>query len=148
MNRRSMLGFLGIGAAAGPAVVQQMASNPVNPVTSGFPSPGIDKQYLGDQIAVPTIDKAQRLKEMQDQLSIITDEPEKWLADALAQELKDWRMGYASISYANIDPDIRNMKSITESAKMRIYFERKVRRQLENNKDHLMRNIAMYMGLV
>lgn len=145
MNRRSMLGVLGIGAAAGPAVVQQMASNPV---TSGFPSPGIDKQYIGDQIAVPTIDKAQRLKEMQDQLSIITDEPEKWLADALAQELKDWRMGYASINYANIDPDIRNMKSITESAKMRIYFERKVRRQLENNKDHLMRNIAMYMGLV
>ena len=145
MNRRSMLGVLGIGAAVGASGVQQMASNPV---TSGFPSPGIDKQYIGDQIAVPTIDKAQRLKEMQDQLSIITDEPEKWLADALAQELKDWRMGYASITYANIDPDIRNMKSITESAKMRIYFERKVRRQLENNKDHLMRNIAMYMGLV
>ena len=145
MNRRSALGFLGVGAAVGASGVQQMATNPV---TSGFPSPGIDKQYIGDQIAVPTIDKAQRLKEMQDQLSIITDEPEKWLADALAQELKDWRMGYASITYANIDPDIRNMKSITESAKMRIYFERKVRRQLENNKDHLMRNIAMYMGLV
>ena len=145
MNRRSMLGVLGIGAAVGASGVQQMASNPV---TSGFPSPGIDKQYIGDQIAVPTIDKAQRLKEMQDNLSIITDEPEKWLADALAQELKDWRMGYASITYANIDPDIRNMKSITESTKMRIYFERKVRRQLENNKDHLMRNIAMYMGLV
>jgi hypothetical protein len=145
MNRRSMLGFLGIGAAAGPAVVQQMASNPV---PLAFPSPGIDKQYIGDQIAVPAINQAERLKEMKDQLSLITDEPEKWLADALAQELKDWRMGYASIHYSNIDPDIRNMKSITESAKMRIYFERKVRRQLENNKDHLMRNIAVYVGLV
>lgn len=145
MNRRSMLGILGIGAAAGPAVVQQMATNPV---TSGFPSPGIDKQYIADQIAVPTINHAERLKELQDQLSIITDEPAKWMAEQLAQELKDWRMGYASINYANIDPDIRNMKSITESAKMRIYFERKVRRQLENNKDHLMRSIAVYMGLV
>jgi phosphoribosylaminoimidazole carboxylase (NCAIR synthetase) len=148
MNRRSVLGMLGLGAAAGPAVVQQMATNPVSPVTSGFPSPGIGKQYIGDQIDTPFIDKAQRLKEMQDQLSIITDESEKWLAEQLAQELKEWRMGYTSIHYANIDPDIRNMKSITESAKMRMYFERKVRRQLENNKDHLMRNIAMYMGLV
>ena len=145
MNRRSMLGILGIGAAAGPAVVQQMASNPV---TSGFPSPGIDKQYIADQIAVPTVNHAERLKELQNQLSIITEEPAKWMAEQLAQELKDWRMGYASINYANIDPDIRNMKSITESAKMRIYFERKVRRQLENNKDHLMRSIAVYMGLV
>lgn len=145
MNRRSVLGMLGIGAAAGPAVVQQMASNPVTP---GFPSPGIDKQYIGDQIAVPAINHAERLKELKDQLSLITDEPEKWLADALAQELKEWRMGYAGIHYSNIDPDIRNMKSITESAKMRMYFERKVRRQLENNKDHLMRSIAVYMGLV
>jgi len=148
MNRRSVLGMLGIGAAAGPAVVQQMASNPVSPVTSGFLSPGIDKQYLGDQIAVPEIDKAKRLKELQDQLSIITNEPEKWMAEQLAQELKDWRMGYITIHYTNIDPDIRNMKSITESAKMRMHFERKVRRQLENNKDHLMRSIAVYMGMV
>lgn len=144
MDRRSVLGFLGIGAAAGPAVVQQMASNPV---PLGLQSPGIDKQYLAYD-GVPYTKHADHIKEMQNQLSIITDEPEKWLAEHLAQELKDWRMGYASITYANIDPDIRNMKSITESTKMRIYFERKVRRQLENNKDHLMRNIAMYMGLV
>ena len=145
MNRRSMLGILGIGAAAAPAVVEQMASNPA---PLAFQSPGIDKQYFADQVAIPAVNQAERLKELKDQLSFITNEPEKWLADALAQELKEWRMGYASITYANIDPDIRNMKSITESAKMRIYFERKVRRQLENNKDHLMRSIAVYVGLV
>jgi hypothetical protein len=145
MNRRSALGFLGIGAAAGPQIVSQISEQLSGPPlkTDNY----IGKQYLANDV-VPYTKHADHIKEMQNQLSIITNEPEKWLAEHLAQELKDWRMGYASISYANIDPDIRNMKSITESSKMRIYFERKVRRQLENNKDHLMRNIAAYMGLV
>jgi hypothetical protein len=92
-------------------------------------------------------DRALYLKKMQDELSLITGDPAKWMADRLAEEMKDWRMGYSSIRYAEIDPDIRNMKSITETAKMRMYFERKVRRMHEMQKTSLSHRLAEYMGM-
>ena len=56
-------------------------------------------------------------------------------------------MGYSSIRYDSIDPDIRNMKSITETAKMRMYFERRVKKQMEVNQTSLTHRIAEYLGV-
>jgi len=140
MNRRGMLSFLGLGAAGATLGVQQ----DMNPVPSTQGSYWIDKKPYD----IPTLeDKADTIKRLQADLFDVTSDPAKWIADRLAEEMKDWRMGYSSIRYDSIDPDIRNMKSITETAKMRMYFERRVKRQHEINKTHLTHRIAEYMGL-
>jgi hypothetical protein len=140
-----MLGFLGLGSVAGPAVVQQMAYD--NPVPT---SPGIYGGYHDASVkaSLAVEDRAATLKRLQADLFDVTSDPAKWIADRLAEEMKDWRMGYSSVHYSSIDPDIRNMKSISESAKMRMYFERRVKRQHEVNKTHLTHRIAEYMGMV
>jgi hypothetical protein len=61
--------------------------------------------------------------------------------------MKDWRMGFSGVRFNDIDPDIRNMKSITEVAKMRMYFERRAKRQAEVNQMSLTARIAEYLGV-
>ena len=144
MNRRSMLSFLGIGAV-GASTLGAQAGNPV-PSTEATTGYWIDNKSYTD--ATPMVkDTTAYVKEMQEQLSAITGDPSKWIADRLAEEMKDWRMGYSSTHYSSIDPDIRNMKSITETAKMRMYFERRVKRQMEMNKNSLTHRIAEYLGV-
>jgi hypothetical protein len=140
-----MLSFLGIGAV-GASTLGAHAGNPV-PSTHGTT---YDMAYsiTKEPYDIPMVkDTAAYFKEMQDQLSTITGDPAKWIADRLAEEMKDWRQGYSSVRYENIDPDIRNMKSITEAAKMRMYFERKVKRQMEINQTSLTHRIAEYLGV-
>jgi hypothetical protein len=87
------------------------------------------------------------VKEMQEQLSLITSDPAKWIAQRVTDEMKDWRMGFSGVRFNDIDPDIRNMKSITEVAKMRMYFERRATRQAEVNQTSLTARIAEYLGV-
>ena len=139
-----MLSFLGIGAV-GASTLGAHAGNPV-PSTEATTGYWIDKKSYTD--ATPMVkDTTGYIKEMQDQLSLITGNPAKWIADRLAEDMKDWQMGYSSIRYDSIDPDIRNMKSITETAKMRMYFERRVKRQMEANQMSLTARIAEYLGV-
>ena len=143
MNRRSMLSFLGIGAVGASTLGVQSDMNPV-PSTQG--SYWIDNKSYVD--ATPMVkDTTSYVKEMQEQLSLITSDPAKWIAQRVTDEMKDWRMGFSSIRYDSIDPDIRNMKSITEVAKMRMYFERRAARQAEVNQISLTHRIAEYMGV-
>ena len=143
MNRRSMLGFLGLGSVAGPAVVQQMAYD--NPVPT---PPGIYGGYHDASVkASSAVMDKDYLNRMQEELSLIKSDPAKWIAERVLSDMKDYMNGYSGIGYQNIDPDIRNMKSITELAKMRIYYERKAKRQFEVQKESLTHRIAEYMGL-
>jgi hypothetical protein len=87
------------------------------------------------------------VKEMQEQLSLITSDPAKWIAQRVTDEMKDWRMGFSSVKFSEIDPDIRNMKSVTETTKMRMYFERRATRQAEVNQTSLTHRIAEYLGV-
>ena len=141
MNRRSMLSFLGLGATAGPALVQQYSSNPV-PIYAHHDDVSIKATLasVGDQ--------KEYVKRMQEELSFINSDPAKWIADRVLNDMKDYSMGYSGVSYQNIDPDIRNMKSITELAKMRIYYERRAKRQYEVQKESLTHRIAENLGLV
>ena len=142
VNRRSMLSFLGVGAVGASTLGAQSG---MNPVPSSYYQP--EKHYAAHDIPIVK-DTTAYVKEMQDQLSTITGDPAKWIADRLAEELKDWRQGYSGVRYENIDPDIRNMKSISEATKMRMYFERKVRRQMEINQTSLSHRIAEYLGVM
>ena len=144
MNRRSMLSFLGIGAVGASTLGAQSGMNPVPSTHGSYYQP--EKHYAAHDTPMVK-DTTAYLKEMQDQLSSITGDPAKWIADKLAEEMKDWHMGYSGVYYANIDPDIRNMKSITETAKMRMYFERKVKRQAEMQQTSLTHRIAEYLGV-
>jgi hypothetical protein len=141
-----MLSFLGIGAVGASTLGAQSGMNPV-PSTHGT-TYDIGYSIAKESYATPMVeDRASTLKRMQDDLFGLTSDPSKWIADRLAEEMKDWRMGYSGVYYANIDPDIRNMKSITETAKMRIYFERKVKRQAEMQQTSLTHRIAEYLGV-
>ena len=141
MNRRGMLGFLGLGAVAGPSVAREVFQTASPPLSSQYGYDPINK-------SVDIVDNSQNyVKRMQDELGSLTIDPAAWIADRLANDMRDYMMGYSGISFNSIDPDIRNMKSITESAKMRIHFERRARRQLEMQKESLTHRIAEYMGL-
>lgn len=142
MNRRSALGFLGIGAVTGPAIAQEAVNaygNPSNP----FPS--IDGSSLAGFI--PINKDHDYMKECREKLAYLTNDPAEWMADRMVEELRDYHMGYNGVHYNNIDPDIRNMKSFTESAKMRMYIQRRVKRQYENQKASLVHQLAGYMGV-
>ena len=153
MNRRSALGFLGIGAVTGPAIAQEAvnkyghSSNPVPYFDNnaiGFTHINKDHDYMKVN---KDHDYNDYMKECQEKLSYLTTDPAKWIADRMTEELRDYHMGYSGIHYNNIDPDIRNMKSITETAKMRMYLERRVKRQYESQKTSLMNQLAGYMGI-
>lgn len=143
MNRRSALGFLGIGAVTGPAIAQEAVNK------YGHPSNPVPYKLDNNDIGFTHINKDHDyMKECQEKLSYLTTDPAKWIADKMTEEWRDYHMGYSNIHYNNIDPDIRNMKSITESAKVRMYMERRVKRQYENQKASLMNQLAGYMGVV
>ena len=146
MNRRGMLSFLGIGAVGASTLSGPSGMNPV-PSTHGT-TYDIGYSIAKESYSTPMVeDRATTLKRMQDDLFGLTSDPAKWVASRLAEEMKDWRMGYSNVRYNDIDPDIRYMKSITETAKMRIYFERKVKRQAEMQQTSLTHRIAEYLGV-
>jgi hypothetical protein len=142
MNRRGMLSFLGVGAVGASTLSGPSGTNPV-PSTYD-----IGYSITKESYATPMVeDRATTLKRMQDDLFGLTSDPAKWIADRLAEEMKDWRLGYSNVRYNDIDPDIRYMKSITETAKMRMYFERKVKRHAEMQQTSLTHRIAEYLGV-
>jgi hypothetical protein len=139
MNRRSMLGMLGLGAAAGPAVVSEAVRASNIPSTHG----------IGYSIAQETCDKvwnpAEALASAKREYAMLTGEPSKWIADYVAREWDEYMSGYSSIRLETIDPDIRNMKSFSESAKVRMYIERRAKRRFESNKNHLLARVQDLM---
>jgi len=138
-----MLSFLGIGAVG----ASTLGAHAGNPVPSTQDSYWIDNKFAIADATPMVKDTSGYIKDMQEQLSAITSDPAKWIAQRVTDEMKDWRMGFSGVRFNDIDPDIRNMKSITEVAKMRMYFERRVKRQLETNKTHLTHRIAEYLGV-
>ena len=144
MNRRSMLSFLGIGAVGASTLGAQSGMNPIPSTDGSYYQP--EKHYAAHDIPIVK-DTTAYVKEMQEQLSLITSDPAKWIAQRVTDEMKDWRMGFSAVKYSEIDPDIRNMKSVTETTKMRMYFERRAARQAEVNQTSLTHRIAEYLGV-
>ena len=141
MNRRGFMSVLGLGAAAGPLVAQEAVR------ASSFPSTAnigyaITKESMDANIPwdpVETLANARREYDM------MTGDASKWIADYVAREYDEYVCGYSSFRLDNIDPDIRNMKSISESAKMRMFITRKAKRRYESSKDSLFQRIQELM---
>lgn len=143
MNRRSMLSFLGLGAVGASTIGTQAG---IVPSTHGISYPSLYGMSEG-KYDTSVKDTTAYVKEMQEQLSLITSDPAKWIAQRVTDEMKDWRMGFGGVRLNDIDPDIRNMKSVTETTKMRMYFERRAIRQAEANQMSLTARIAEYLGV-
>ena len=139
MNRRGVLGMLGIGAATAPAVVHQYASD----VVSSPPIPGISGVEYKDQASA--WNPVEQLADARKEYEYLTKDPAAWVADYVSREWKEYIDGYTSYRYEMIDADIRNMKSLSETAKMRMYFERKARRKQQQYADSVMGRIQMLM---
>jgi hypothetical protein len=137
MNRRGILGMLGMGAVAAPAVVHQYASDVVR---SNIPSTGVEYK---DQAVL--WNPVEQLADARREYEYLTKDPAAWVADYVSREWKEYIDGYASYRYESIDPDIRSMKSLSETTKMRMYLERKARRKQQQYADSAMGRIQMLM---
>lgn len=150
MNRRSVLGMLGIGATVGPSVVAQAASEYTKPSnllgsSGALTSPGIDWS------AEKTIqwNPADELKRVKQEYEFLVNDRSSWITNYIAREYEEIRGGYASnYRYENIDPDIRNMKSISESAKLRMFIERRANYKYESIKNSMFTQIQSLMKQV
>ena len=139
MNRRSMLGMLGIGSVAGPEVVKQMAYD--NPVPSTWSAPSQDIWDVASK-------ETNYLQKAKEELDLINADPAKWIAERAMQEMTDYLQGYPTVNFNQIDPDIRNMKSVTEKTKMRMYYERRAKRRYEERKQSLSMQLMEGLGIM
>jgi hypothetical protein len=73
------------------------------------------------------------------------DELAAWIADYAQREYREYLDGYTSYRYETIDADIRNMKSFSESTKMRMFIERKARRKQEQHSSSVLGRIQVLM---
>lgn len=138
MNRRGVLGMLGIGAAA-PAIIR--TNGPI--VDSVVPSTQGSAGHFSDMVT--PWDPVEQLAEAKKEYEIITSQPAKWMEDFITREWQEYLDGYSSYRIENIDPDIRAMKSFSENAKMRLYLERKARRRHERYLETLSGRIQQIM---
>lgn len=137
MNRRGFMSMLGIGAAAAPLVSQGAVQATPFPSTAGI-GYSITKEAYDNTIPWNPVEALSRAKV---EYSTLTGDPSAWIADYVAREMDEYLSGYSSIRLETIDPDIRNMKSLSESAKIRMALERKAKRRYESNKNSLFQRI-------
>jgi hypothetical protein len=142
MNRRGVLSMLGIGAAAGPAIAKQYVGNSVMNSSPAIPSTG--GEYYDKVEAIPW-NPVEQLASAKREYEMLTGDASKWITDYVAREWDEYMSGYSSIRIETIDPDIRNMKSFSESAKIRTFIERKAKRRYENQKNHMWSRIQELM---
>jgi hypothetical protein len=131
MNRRGVLGILGIGAAAGPALISQsVEATPAilgsQGITSGFFS---GKDNMTEAIAWNPVEQ---LADARREYALLTGDREKWVADWFTREWEEYQNGYSSYRIENIDADIRNMKSFSETAKVRMHIMRRAERRADS----------------
>lgn len=139
MNRRSILGLLGIGSVAGPAVASE-AINKYGHIKQSM-------TYSGELSAAP-ISYKEQLGDLQSSYNNLVGNYDKWIADYISRELSDLRNGYSSININTLDPDIRCMKSMSETAKIRIQIERRAKRRYEDQKHSLSINIEEILSFI
>jgi hypothetical protein len=140
MNRRGVLGMLGLGAAAGPAVISEAVSAYPVQTSIGY---AISKESI-DPSNIPW-NPVEALASAKREYDRMNGDPSMWIADYVAREWDEYMNGYSIIRLETIDPDIRNMKSFSESAKMRMFLERKAKRKLDSNKKHVWSRVQELM---
>ena len=120
MNRRGVLGMLGIGAAGAPLVAKEVYKS--MPAMYSIPSNGVTvgSQYCED--AVPCESPMETLKHVRQRYDYLTMDKSKWMAEHMGREMREvFRYG----NYGSIDPDIMALKSFSHGAKLRLHIQRR-----------------------
>ena len=125
MNRRGVLSMLGIGAAAGPAIAENLVSQAATPaIGSQFLTMNkySDKVHIAEDYENPL----QRLNNVREHFNHLSDK-KKWIDGFVSREMREI---YSYGNYSNqIDPDIIAMKSFSMSAKIRMHIQRRAERR-------------------
>jgi len=138
MNRRSVLGMFGIGATAAPAIAKQMIYQ------SSYPSPGLSTPANFVDQPIPW-NPVETLAHVKKEYEMMTGDSSAWITDYVTRELEEYHSGYSSFRFEHIDSDIRNMKSLSETTKIRMHFERKAKRRYESTSRNLLHRIQELM---
>ena len=143
MNRRSVLSMLGIGAAAGPAVVSQLGTQ-LGSQGSVHAIPSTGGEYY-DKVEAIAWNPVERLAEAKREYDLLTSDSAAWIQDFITREMNEYLDGYSSYSMDRIDGDIRAMKSFSDTAKMRLHIERRAKRRHQNHTASMMGRIQELM---
>ena len=123
MNRRGVLGMLGIGAAAGPAIAENLVSHSSAQLAENYK---YDYGLVNKCADVVQENPIQRLNNIREHYNHLCDK-KKWIDSFVSRELQEiFRYG----NYNNqVDPDIMSMKSFSMSAKIRMHIQRRAERR-------------------
>lgn len=137
MNRRSVLGMLGLGAAAGPKVAQEaMLANP---------------SFLGPPLSGPPLSSPPQ-KEFNEHDYI--KEETGYIQKSISKMLKDkagWISDYERKIYNQLraqprcDVDILALKSFSDVAKLKLQAKREAERAYDDEHQHLLDRNNMLM---
>lgn len=145
MNRRSMLGMLGIGAAAGPAMaesfVQQNATPPI-------PMSDYGEYKVATKASLIEENPIKRLANLRKEYDVLTKDRDTWISDYIKRDMSEYIDGYSNIDINRIDPDIRAMRSISESSKIRMYLHRKANRRYNSIVSNILGDIERLVGKI
>ena len=146
MNRRSMLGMLGIGAAAGPAIAENIVSQSgTKAVLAHNYKYDVDYGLVDKCPDVVQENPLQRLEHIREHYNFLKDKS-KWIENIVSREVQEMhRYG----SYQNhIDPDIMEMKSFSTSAKIRFHVQRRAERRYEQEFSEVSEQLKYWMEKV
>ena len=147
MNRRGVLGMLGIGAAAGPLVAKEVYQS-MPAMYSGKSSlaiPSTGGEYYDKVPDAIAWNPVERLAEAKREYDLLTADSAAWIQDFITREMDEYLDGYSSFSMDKIDADIRAMKSFSDTAKMRLHIERRAKRRHQKHTASMMGRIQELM---
>lgn len=126
MNRRSVLGFLGLAPSLGGVVANELRGVGFNAQTAS-------------QVAYPSmptaITKEQMVIDYRNNLSNLLKNKDTRLNDIFLREFNNLK------SYPRVDVDILALKSFSDVAKIELQARRNAQRNFEDEKNHLQRSI-------
>jgi hypothetical protein len=142
-----MLGMLGIGAAAGPAIAENIVSQSSEKSVLAHNYKydvdyGLVNKYAPDVVQENPL---QRLEHIREHYNFLKDKG-KWVNDVVSREVQELhRYG----SYQNhIDPDIMALKSFSMSAKIRFHVQRRAERRYDQEFSEVSEQLKYWMEKV
>lgn len=145
MNRRSMLGMLGIGAAAGPAIAENFVQQNATP---SIPMSDYGEYSVANKASLIEENPIKRLANLRKEYEVLTKDRDTWISDYIKRDMSDYIDGYSNIDINRVDPDIRAMRSISESSKIRMYLHRKANRRYNSIVSNILGDIERLVGKI
>lgn len=129
MMRRGFLAMLGLGPIA-----SLVAEEPVSKLS--YP-PVVTRDYTGPNLVEQ--DESSYLKKMLSEMS----SKEDWIKNWIERQKSDM---YHDIHIDRVDPDIKAMKSFSDSAKIRMQWRRMAERRYEHEHSRCIEQLKRFVG--